>query len=150
MDLTKRGTTNDNIENMDQNLIEKVEDKFVVFFSKESPMRICFESNNGKKFFFLLKTEKRGDLRKDAKMFQLAPVVNRIFGQSSLLQSRGIRMRSFYVAVLTENCGLIEWIPNTSTLKATCCEIDKSYTLKKCAQVCGKKVLFYKLLKYIK
>lgn len=120
--------------------IDKIADEFVVFFSKEMPIRISFTGTDGKQHMFLLKVETRGDLRKDSNMSQLFSVVNRLLSQSPITRTRNIRLRAFNVALLTESCGLIQWVPNTCTFKAACNEIEPGlYTLKRCATICGGK-----------
>ncbi len=65
---------------------------------------------------FLVKQEARGDLRKDARVQDLNNVINRLLsGQSSSKDNNGkrqrrrLRLRTFAVTCLTEDCGILEW-----------------------------------------
>ncbi len=65
---------------------------------------------------FLVKQEAKGDLRKDARVQDLNNVINRLFlghstskQNSSERQRRRLKLRTFAVTCLTEDCGILEW-----------------------------------------
>ena len=64
---------------------------------------------------FLVKQEARGDLRKDARVQDLNNVINRLLsGHTSSKHNGGtrqrrLRLRTFAVTCLTEDCGILEW-----------------------------------------
>ena len=64
---------------------------------------------------FLVKREAKGDLRKDARVQDLNTVINRLFAHSSSSQSskmgqhRRLKLRTFSVVCLSEDCGILEW-----------------------------------------
>ena len=81
---------------------------------------------------FLVKQEVRGDLRKDARVQDLNNVINRLLsghGMSSgngrggdgangaQQQRRRLHLRTFSVTCLSEDCGILEWVPNTDSLR---------------------------------
>jgi len=67
---------------------------------------------------FLLKQEAKGDLRKDARVQDLNNVINRLLARSSnASQQRRLHLRTFSVVCLSEDCGIIEWVPNTDSLR---------------------------------
>jgi serine/threonine-protein kinase ATR len=85
--------------------------------------------NDVGEFHFLVKQEAKGDLRKDARVQDLNNVINRLFG--SRLEDKGastnrrcLRLRTFTVTCLSEDTGILEWVPNTSALRAL---VSKSY-----------------------
>jgi serine/threonine-protein kinase ATR len=71
---------------------------------------------------FLVKKEAKGDLRKDARVQDLNNVINRLLAGrggpgSSTRQKRKLQLRTFSVVCLSEDCGILEWVPNTESLR---------------------------------
>lgn len=67
---------------------------------------------------FLVKQEAKGDLRKDARVQDLNNVINSLLlGSGNGQQRRKLHLRTFSVVCLTEECGLLEWVPNTNCLR---------------------------------
>lgn len=72
---------------------------------------------------FLVKQEAKGDLRKDARVQDLNNVINRLMTSSnnsnSTLASRSqrLRVRTFAVTCLSEDTGILEWVPDTDSLR---------------------------------
>jgi serine/threonine-protein kinase ATR len=78
---------------------------------------------------FLVKQEAKGDLRKDARVQDLNNVINRIMTSSDSkqglsAQSRRLHLRTFFVTCLSEDTGLLEWVPHTASLRSM---IAKTY-----------------------
>lgn len=78
---------------------------------------------------FLVKREEKGDLRKDSRVQDLNNVINRLFanrqGSSGPDSRRGrlrLQLRTFSVVCLTEDCGILEWVPNTESLRSVITE----------------------------
>jgi len=80
---------------------------------------------------FLVKQEASGDLRKDARVQDLNNMINRLmassrgsgkYGYSS--QNRQLRLRTFSVTCLSEETGILEWVPDTTSLRVL---IQKTY-----------------------
>ena len=72
---------------------------------------------------FLVKQEAKGDLRKDARVQDLNNVVNRLLTSSAVLTggskiSQRLRVRTYAVTCLSEDTGLLEWVPNTAPLRS--------------------------------
>jgi len=63
----------------------------------------------------LVKQEAKGDLRKDARVQDLNTVINRLFanstgaGNTGKGQYRRLKLRTFSVVCLSEECGILEW-----------------------------------------
>ncbi len=78
---------------------------------------------------FLLKREDTGDLRKDARVQDLNNVINRILkgggkGGGANEGGRKLHLRTFSVTCLSEDCGIIEWVPDTDSLRNV---VSKTY-----------------------
>jgi len=76
---------------------------------------------------FLVKQEAKGDLRKDARVQDLNNVINRLMSTNqgkAQDRQRRLRLRTFAVTCLSEDSGILEWVPNTSSLRSI---IGKTY-----------------------
>lgn len=75
---------------------------------------------------FLVKNEEKGDLRKDARVQDLNNVINRLLATSSkgLQNRRRLNLRTFAVTCLSEDCGVLEWVPNTDSFRGL---VSKTY-----------------------
>jgi len=72
---------------------------------------------------FLVKKEAKGDLRKDSRVQDFNNVINRLFaGRGSSGPNRRqrlrLQLRTFSVVCLAEDSGLLEWVPNTESLRS--------------------------------
>lgn len=106
---------------------------FVVPADQPRSRRIVSSSSNNKEampgdigeIHFLVKREAKGDLRKDARVQNLNSVINRLLAASTnnsgtggaSLQQRRLHLRTFAVTCLSEDCGILEWVPNTDSLR---------------------------------
>ena len=73
---------------------------------------------------FLVKKENKGDLRKDARVQDLNNVLNRLLvsgGKKGKNGGRGgqrrLQLRTYSVTCLSEDTGIMEWVPNTNSLR---------------------------------
>lgn len=76
---------------------------------------------------FLVKQEAKGDLRKDARVQDLNNVINRMMSHSSAgprRSHRRLHLRTFMVTCLSEDTGILEWVPSTQSLRSL---VSKSY-----------------------
>lgn len=79
---------------------------------------------------FLVKQEAKGDLRKDARVQDLNNVINRLMtsptnsSSTPSSRTRRLRVRTFAVTCLSEDTGILEWVPQTDSLRNA---IVKSY-----------------------
>lgn len=78
---------------------------------------------------FLVKQEAKGDLRKDSRVQDLNNVINRLFAQrkgapgpNSHRKRLRLQLRTFCVTILAEDCGILEWVPNTESLRSVVTE----------------------------
>ena len=76
-------------------------------------------------FHFLLKIEAKGDLRKDERVQDVNSVLNRLLAQGGDKKygggasggGRRLHLRTYAVTCLSEDCGILEWVPNTANLR---------------------------------
>ena len=92
--------------------------------SKERPKKLTVAGSDGRRYHFLCKQERRGDLRKDARMMEVAGLVNRLLGKDAGGRRRDLRLRTFAVVILKEDCGLLQWVANTTGLRN---EVTRAY-----------------------
>lgn len=85
-----------------------------VLKSKEKPKKLSVLGNDGRIYAFLCKKEIKGDMRKNSRMMEFNTVVNRLLKESGDSRTRHLSLRTFSVLPMTEECGLIEWVPNTT------------------------------------
>lgn len=107
--------------------------------TKAKPKKIELSTTCGQILKFLIKQEKDGDLRKDEREFftkfnmcspcadslllvrtglmQFNGVVNRLLQEDTEGRKRQLRLRTFSIICLNEECGLLEWVSNTSGLR---------------------------------
>jgi serine/threonine-protein kinase ATR len=85
-----------------------------VLKSKERPKKIAVVGTDGRQYNFLCKREQRGDMRKDSRLMEFATVMNRLFRTDPQARRRPkLNFRTYSVFPMTEECGLIEWVPQT-------------------------------------
>lgn len=77
---------------------------------------------------FLVKQEAKGDLRKDARVQDLNNVINRLMVSSidgsKSTRRRRLHLRTFAVTCLSEDTGILEWVPETDSLRNL---VEKAY-----------------------
>jgi serine/threonine-protein kinase ATR len=99
--------------------ISRFDDEIEIMRSKEKPKKIGILGSDGHKYYFLCKAEKKGDMRKNSRMIELASMINRLLNKDSSSRFRNLNMKTFAVIPFEERCGIIEWVPQTSGLRHT-------------------------------
>ncbi|WFD02134.1 non-specific serine/threonine protein kinase [Malassezia obtusa] len=79
--------------------------------SLQRPRKIVVHASNGVRYPFLCKP--RDDLRKDARLMEFDAMINKLLQARSESRRRRLYIRTYAVLILNEECGLIEWVPNT-------------------------------------
>lgn len=115
--------------------MQKFSSKVDVMPSKAKPKKLTVymesadHSRQLGKMHFLIKREEKGDLRKDARVQDLNNVINRVLtgmvgGEKGSAPSSGnsgagrrLQVRTFSVTCLSEDTGILEWVPNTVALR---------------------------------
>ena len=101
-----------------------------IMMSKEKPKKIGLVGTDGNVYFFLLKCDQLGDLRKEARFIEYSNLVNKILEQDFEWVKRNLKLSTFWIIPLTKNIGLIEWIDQTSTLKSIVSEYWRKNAIK--------------------
>ena len=85
------------------------------------PKKIRVVGSDGIEYGFLAKP--KDDLRKDTRMMEMAHILNRVFSIDPSCRQRSMKMRTFVVTPLTEDSGLVEWVPKTQGFRMCCQEV---------------------------
>lgn len=102
--------------------------------SLAKPRKITIRGSNGQTYMFLGKP--KDDLRKDARLMDLNAIINKLLKGNSESRRRQLRrshfcsyssrftamllfigIRSYGVVTLNEECGFIQWVPNTIPIR---------------------------------
>ena len=97
--------------------IEKFHQDVDVASSKAKPKTLYIHTTSGHVIKFLVKQEKTGDLRKDARIMDFNTVVNNILQEDPEGRKRSLRLRTYSVICLNEECGVLEWVNNTNCIR---------------------------------
>ncbi|XP_012274502.1 serine/threonine-protein kinase ATR [Orussus abietinus] len=92
-----------------------IEDEALIMFSQQQPKRIGLKGSDGLTYLFMCKP--KDDLRKDFRFMEFNDVVNKYLQKDPESRQRRLYIRTFSVAPLNEECGLVEWIPNLVGLR---------------------------------
>ena len=84
-----------------------------VMSSKQKPCVMMMTGENGRKYKFLLKGHE--DLRQDERVMQFLKMINRLLEQSPTCEKRNLALVHYPVVPLSNNSGLIYWVPNADT-----------------------------------
>jgi serine/threonine-protein kinase ATR len=95
--------------------IAALKDEIEIMASLQKPKRIVLIGSDGREYPFLAKP--KDDLRKDCRMMEAAGVINRVFEEEPAARRRNLYIRRFAVVPITEDCGIVEWVPNTKPLR---------------------------------
>lgn len=82
-----------------------------IMSSLQKPRKISIIGSDGKNYAFLCKP--KDDLRKDARLMEFDSMINKLLQANSDSRKRHLLVRTYAVVTLNEECGLIEWVPNT-------------------------------------
>ena len=83
--------------------------------SLQKPRKITVTGTDGVSYNFLCKP--KDDLRKDARLMDFDSMINKLLQSNSDARRRRLDIRTYAVVTLNEECGLIEWVPNTIGLR---------------------------------
>ncbi|XP_078439829.1 ataxia telangiectasia-mutated and RAD3-like protein isoform X2 [Wolffia australiana] len=95
--------------------ISGLADEAEILSSLQRPKKVVFIGSDGVHRPFLCKP--KDDLRKDARMMEFTAMVNRLLGKFPESRRRNLYIRTFAVIPLTEDCGMVEWVPHTRGLR---------------------------------
>jgi serine/threonine-protein kinase ATR len=119
--------------------IQRLHDTVDVAASKARPKTFRLDTDTGRTLKFLCKQEKDGDLRKgmisfymiifetlqptksfhlDVRLMEFNAAVNKIFSRDSLARLRRLRLRTYAVVCLNDECGVLEWVEHTEAFRS--------------------------------
>ncbi|PBK93781.1 hypothetical protein ARMGADRAFT_1100399 [Armillaria gallica] len=90
-------------------------DDIEVMSSLAKPRKITIRGSNGQIYMFLGKP--KDDLRKDARLMDFNAIINKLLKANSESRRRQLHIRTYGVVTLNEECGFIQWVPNTIPLR---------------------------------
>ncbi|XP_047310870.1 serine/threonine-protein kinase ATR [Impatiens glandulifera] len=92
-----------------------ITDEAEILSSLQKPKKIILLGSDGIERPFLCKP--KDDLRKDARMMEFNAMINRLLTKGRESRRRKLYIRTFAVIPLTEDCGMVEWVPHTRGLR---------------------------------
>ncbi|EEB98915.1 hypothetical protein MPER_01492, partial [Moniliophthora perniciosa FA553] len=90
-------------------------DDIEIMRSLAKPRKLTLMGSNGQIYMFLAKP--KDDLRKDARLMDLNSIINKLLKGKSESRRRQLYIRTYGVVTLNEECGLIQWVPNTKPIR---------------------------------
>ncbi|TPX33900.1 hypothetical protein SmJEL517_g03296 [Synchytrium microbalum] len=90
-------------------------DEIDIMTSLQKPRKITMLGSDGRRYMFLCKP--KDDLRKDARLCEFNSVINKLLKKDPEARKRNLRIRTYAVMPLNEECGLIEWVEGTTTIR---------------------------------
>ncbi|MCD7463303.1 hypothetical protein HAX54_050313 [Datura stramonium] len=112
---TPESITSEIFYSADLPTISGIADEADILSSLQRPKKIILLGSDGVERPFLCKP--KDDLRKDARMMEFNAMVNRLLSKCSESRRRKLYIRTFAVIPLTEDCGMVEWVPHTRGLR---------------------------------
>ncbi|EMD40504.1 hypothetical protein CERSUDRAFT_44292 [Gelatoporia subvermispora B] len=90
-------------------------DEVEVMRSLAKPRKITITGSDGQTYMFLGKP--KDDLRKDARLMEFNGIINKLLKSNSDSRRRQLHIRTYGVVTLNEECGFIQWVPNTTPVR---------------------------------
>jgi serine/threonine-protein kinase mTOR len=94
--------------------IQKFASVLPVLSSKQHPRKMQVYGSDGREYMFLLKGHE--DIRQDERVMQLFGLVNTLLAIDPQTSKKDLSIRRYPVIPLSQNTGLIGWVPNCDTL----------------------------------
>ena len=88
--------------------IARFEEKVEILTSLARPKKFTIIGSDGRSYVFLGKP--KDDLRCDYRMMELNGLINKLFAKDPDCSVRQLRIRTYVVVPLNEECGLLEWV----------------------------------------
>jgi len=90
------------------------EGTFSVISSKQRPRKLDILGSDGKTYTFLLKGHE--DIRQDERVMQLFGLCNTLLANDSECYKRHLNIQRYPAIPLSQNSGLLGWVPNSDTI----------------------------------
>ncbi|EDS36403.1 esr1 protein [Culex quinquefasciatus] len=101
---------------MNEVYIHGIREEVTVMQSLQKPRRITLIGSDGRDYMMMMKP--KDDLRKDFRLMEFNAVVKQYLHQDPEAKHRRLKIRTYAVLPLNEECGIIEWVENVSTLRS--------------------------------
>ncbi|KAH9938115.1 uncharacterized protein B0H18DRAFT_1080892 [Fomitopsis serialis] len=108
--------------------IEAFLDEVEVMKSLAKPKKIALRGSDGQIYMFLGKP--KDDLRKDARLMDFNTIINKLLKANTESRRRQLGIRTYGVVTLNEECGFIQWVPNTVPIRPILNELYERIGLK--------------------
>ncbi|XP_045160246.2 serine/threonine-protein kinase ATR-like [Mercenaria mercenaria] len=95
--------------------IQGFDDTIEILPSLQKPKKITMKGSDGNLYVMMCKP--KDDLRKDCRLMEFNGIVNKFLRKDPESRKRYLYIRTYTVIPLNEECGLIEWVNNTSGLR---------------------------------
>lgn len=99
-----------------------------VMKSLAKPRKITIYGHDGQVYMFLGKP--KDDLRKDARLMDFNSIINKLLKANSDARRRQLHIRTYGVVTLNEECGFIQWVPNTIPIRPVLVKIYDAKQIK--------------------
>lgn len=96
-----------------------------VMNSLQRPKKITIKGSDGQQYSFLCKP--KDDLRKDARLMEFNAMINQLLATNPKTQKQGLKIRTYAVVPLNEECGLIEWVGSTTGIRHVLLKLYKAH-----------------------
>ncbi|KPI90816.1 putative phosphatidylinositol 3-related kinase [Leptomonas seymouri] len=103
------------------------DDRVTVMRSLQKPKRIWVATSEGREVSFLCKA--KDEPRKDIRMMEMATLMNSFFLSDPEAKRKRFSLRRYSVTALSDDCAVIEWLNDTTTLAKVameCYSLDRS------------------------
>ncbi|XP_059610309.1 serine/threonine-protein kinase ATR-like [Phlebotomus argentipes] len=107
--------------------IQSMRNSMVVLRSMQKPRKVVLLADDGLEYSVLMKP--KDDLRKDFRLMEFNAVVKQYLKQDPEARQRRLGIRTYAVLPLNEECGIIEWVSNLTTLRSILLDIYKCKNL---------------------
>jgi serine/threonine-protein kinase mTOR len=94
--------------------IKSFDTTFGVISSKQRPRKLVINGSDGNPYTFLLKGHE--DLRQDERVMQLFGLCNTLLANDSECYKRHLNIQRYPAIPLSQNSGLLGWVPNSDTV----------------------------------
>ncbi|GJE85010.1 serine/threonine-protein kinase [Phanerochaete sordida] len=103
------------------------QDEVEIMNSLAKPRKITIVGSDGRQYSFLGKP--KDDLRKDARIMDFNAVINKQLKANANTRRRQMYIRTYGVVTLNEECGFIQWVPNTLPVRTALIDAYKPHGL---------------------
>lgn len=101
--------------------IRRAHPKVSILRSLARPRKLILYGSDEQEYWFLCKPV--DDLRKDARMMEFNAMVNRLLKKDLETRNRELRIRTYSVLPLSDNSGILNWVPNTNGLRGVITDV---------------------------